>query len=90
MQLRVFLLALAIADYIGAITIISVFYTSDLSIEALLIAGGLLAFIYGMSRAGVRDISVYLLFGAFAWVAMHESGVHATIAGVALVWLLRG
>ena len=83
-QLRVFLLALAIADDIGAITVIAVFYTSDLSIEALLIAGGLLAFIHGMSRAGVRDISVYLLFGAFAWVAMHESGVHATIAGVAL------
>ena len=83
-QLRVFLLALAIADDIGAITVIAVFYTSDLSVEALLIAGGLLAFIYGMSRAGVRDISVYLLFGALAWVAMFESGVSPTIAGVAL------
>jgi len=83
-QLRVFLLALAIADDIGAITVIAVFYTSDLSVEALVIAGGLLAFIHGMSRAGVRDISVYLLFGAFAWAAMYESGVHPTIAGVAL------
>ena len=83
-QLRVFLLALAIADDIGAITVIAVFYTSDLSIEALLIAGGLLAFIHGMSRAGVRDVSVYLLFGAFAWAAMFESGVSPTIAGVAL------
>ena len=83
-QLRVFLLALAIADDIGAITVIAVFYTSDFSIEALLIAGGLLAFIHGMSRAGVRDVSVYLLFGAFAWVAMYESGVSPTIAGVAL------
>jgi len=83
-QLRVFLLALAIADDIGAITVIAVFYTSDLSIEALMIAGGLLAFIYGMSRAGIRDVSVYLLFGAFAWVAMFESGVSPTIAGVAL------
>ncbi len=83
-QLRVFLLALAIADDIGAITVIAVFYTSDLSIEALLIAGALLAFISSMSRAGVRDISVYLLVGAFAWAAMYESGVHPTIAGVAL------
>jgi len=83
-QLRVFLLALAIADDIGAITVIAVFYTSDLSVEALVIAGGLLAFIHGMSRAGVRDVSVYLLFGAFAWAAMYESGVHPTIAGVAL------
>jgi NhaA family Na+:H+ antiporter len=83
-QLRVFLLALAIADDIGAITVIAIFYASDLSIEALLIAGGLLAFIHGMSRAGVRDISVYLLVGGFAWVAMYESGVHPTIAGVAL------
>ncbi len=83
-QLRVFLLALAIADDIGAITVIAVFYTSDLSILSLLIAGGILAFIAGMSRAGVRDISVYMLVGGFAWVAMHESGVHATIAGVAM------
>ncbi len=83
-QLRVFLLALAIADDIGAISVIAIFYTSDLSIEWLLIAGGILAFIYGMGRAGVRDISVYLLFGFFAWVAMFESGVHPTIAGVAL------
>jgi NhaA family Na+:H+ antiporter len=83
-QLRVFLLALAIADDIGAISVIAIFYTSDLSIEALLIAGAILAFIHGMSRTGVRDISVYLLFGAFAWVAMFESGVHPTIAGVAL------
>lgn len=83
-QLRVFLLALAIADDIGAITVIAIFYTSDLSIEALLIAGAILAFIHGMSRAGVRDISVYLLVGSFAWVAMSESGVHATIAGVVL------
>jgi NhaA family Na+:H+ antiporter len=83
-QLRVFLLALAIADDIGAITVIAVFYTSDLSIEWLLIAGAILAFIHGMSRAGVRDISVYLLVGVFAWVAMFESGVHPTIAGVVL------
>lgn len=83
-QLRVFLLALAIADDIGAITVIAIFYTSDLSIEALLIAGAVLVFINGMSRAGVRDISVYLFVGSFAWVAMFESGVHATIAGVVL------
>ena len=83
-QLRVFLLALAIADDIGAITVIAVFYTSDLAIEWLLLSGALLAFIHGMSRAGVRDFGVYLFFGTLTWVAMHESGVHPTIAGVAL------
>jgi NhaA family Na+:H+ antiporter len=82
--LRIFLLALAIADDIGAIVVIAVFYTSDLSPVALAVAAGLLAAVYGMNRAGVRDFTVYLLMGGFVWVAMHESGVHATIAGVAL------
>ena len=82
--LRIFLLALAIADDIGAILVIAVFYTSDLSAESLAIAVGLLAVVYGMNRAGVRDITLYLLVGGFVWVALHESGVHATIAGVAL------
>jgi NhaA family Na+:H+ antiporter len=82
--LRIFLLALAIADDIGAILVIAVFYTSDLSPESLAIAIGLLAVVYGMNRVGVRDFTLYLLVGGFVWVAMHESGIHATIAGVAL------
>lgn len=83
-QVRIFLLALAIVDDIGAIMVIAVFYTSDLSIEALLIAVGLLGAIYGMNRVGVREVNLYFLVGGVVWIAMHESGIHATIAGVAL------
>jgi NhaA family Na+:H+ antiporter len=81
---RIFLLALAIVDDIGAILVIAIFYTGDLSIEALAIAGALFVIVYWMNRLGVQDINVYFLIGAVIWVAMHESGVHATIAGVVL------
>jgi NhaA family Na+:H+ antiporter len=81
---KIFLLALAIADDIGAILVIAVFYTSDLQLDSLGIAVLLFGGIVAMNRAGVRNINVYVVVGAFLWVAVLESGVHATIAGVAL------
>jgi NhaA family Na+:H+ antiporter len=82
--LRVFLLALAIVDDIGAILVIAVFYTSNLDPEYLLLAAALLGLIYGMNRAGVTAFPAYFLAGALVWLAVFESGVHATIAGVVL------
>ena len=82
--LRVFLLTLAIADDIGGIAIIAVFYTDDLSLPHLGAAIGLLALIVASQRAGIRQIPVYLVIGLVLWYATHESGIHATIAGVAL------
>jgi NhaA family Na+:H+ antiporter len=83
-QLRVFLLALAIVDDIGAILVIAVFYSGDIQVDSLALAGGLLALIYAMYRVGIQNISVYFVVGAIVWLAVFESGIHATIAGVVL------
>lgn len=82
--LRVFLLTLAIADDIGGIAIIAVFYTDDLSLPWLGGAIGLLALIIAGQRFGIRHIPIYVVAGLVLWYATLESGIHATIAGVAL------
>jgi len=82
-SLRVFMLALAIVDDVGAILVIAVFYTPTISLSALAAASGLLALliILAMRRA---PISLYVVVGFFFWAAVLSSGVHATIAGVIL------
>jgi Na+:H+ antiporter, NhaA family len=81
--LRVFMLALAIVDDVGAILVIAFFYTPQISITALALAGGLLALLVVIAiRRG--PISVYVVVGFFFWAAVLSSGVHATIAGVIL------
>jgi NhaA family Na+:H+ antiporter len=81
-SLRVFLLALAIVDDLGAVLVIAVFYTEQISTPALGIAGALLGLCVFMNKAGVRNILVYVVAGIFIWLAFLKSGVHATIAGV--------
>ena len=83
-KLKLFLLTLAIVDDIGAIAVIAIFYTTDLSISWLLIAVAGLVAIRVLQVLKVWAIAVYILLGIFIWYAMLESGVHATIAGVAL------
>ncbi|MBI2682293.1 MAG: Na+/H+ antiporter NhaA [Acidobacteriales bacterium] len=83
-ELKVFLLALAIADDIGAIAVIAVFYTSQLSIAALGSSLLPLALIYLARKLGVRSPLVYVPLGILFWLAVLKSGVHATIAGVIL------
>ncbi len=84
---KVFLLALAIADDLGAIVVIALFYTEEVSGPALAIAFVLLLVVFGANRAGLRSMTVYWALGAFCWLAVFESGVHATLAGVALATL---
>ncbi|MFB3099200.1 MAG: Na+/H+ antiporter NhaA, partial [Acidimicrobiia bacterium] len=81
---KLFLLALAIVDDIGAILVIALFYTADLSIIWLAIAAGALLLIFTSRQAGIRSIAVYLPLAFIVWFAFLESGVHATIAGVIL------
>jgi NhaA family Na+:H+ antiporter len=82
-SLRVFMLALAIVDDVGAILVIAFFYTPQISVSALALAGGLLALLVVIAiRKG--PISVYVVVGFFFWAAVLSSGVHATIAGVIL------
>ena len=81
---KVFLLALAIADDIGAIIVIAIFYTAEVDLQALGVAAAILAGILLMSRRGVRSNELYLAAGVCLWAATLESGVHATLAGVVL------
>jgi len=81
---KVFLLTLAVADDIGAIVVIAVFYTGDLALGWLVVAAASLLVILLMRRGDVQALAPYLAVGALAWLALLESGVHATLAGVAL------
>jgi Na+:H+ antiporter, NhaA family len=81
---KVFLLTLAIVDDILAITVIAVFYTDQLAVGWLAVAAGGMVLVLVLRRLGVRAISAYVPIGVLVWLATLESGVHATIAGVAL------
>lgn len=83
-SLKVFLVSLAIFDDIGAIVIIAIFYTADLSTTALLIAGSCVLVLAYMAWRGVSSVSTYVLIGVVMWTAVLKSGVHATLAGVVL------
>jgi NhaA family Na+:H+ antiporter len=89
---KVFLLALAIMDDLGAIIIIAIFYTADLSPLALGLAAIGIAMLIAMNRLRVRRLAAYVLVGIYVWACVLESGVHATLAGtiVGLCVPLRG
>lgn len=83
-QLKLFLLTLAIVDDVGAIAVIALFYSSDLSVVWLIAGIALLVLVYALQRAEVWYTPIYVVIGIITWYAILESGVHATIAGVAL------
>lgn len=81
-SLKLFLMTLAVIDDLGAIIIIAIFYTTNLSLLSLAVASAALAALLIMNRRGVIRISAYLLVGLILWTAVLKSGVHATLAGV--------
>ena len=81
-SLRLFLLAVAIIDDLGAIVIIAVFYTAELSWTALALAGVGVALLAALNLAGVTRRAAYILTGVFLWACVLKSGIHATLAGV--------
>jgi Na+:H+ antiporter, NhaA family len=80
--LKVFLMALAIIDDLGAIVIIALFYTSGLSMLSLGVAAAAIVVLALLNYFNVRKISIYILVGIVLWTAVLKSGVHATLAGV--------
>lgn len=83
-SLKIFLSALAIADDLGAILVIAVFYTKELHFNYLFLSAGIIAVLILLNRFGVRNLAAYLIPGLFLWYFIHHSGIHATIAGVIL------
>lgn len=87
-ELRIFLLALAVADDLGAILVIAFFYSGGIS--APMLGGAMLCWLLlmGFNRIGVRHTALYLLIGLILWFFMYRSGVHATLAGVMVAFTI--
>jgi NhaA family Na+:H+ antiporter len=88
MAMKVFLTAVAIIDDIGAVLVIALFYTSQISLESLGAAAGVLLVLWVLNRAGVRSPLPYALLGILLWYAILKSGIHATVAGVLLAFFI--
>ena len=86
--LKIFLMALAIIDDLGAIVIIALFYTNDLSVLSLIIAAAAIVVLVALNLSGVRRTGIYILVGTILWTAVLKSGVHATLAGVIIGFMI--
>ncbi|MBC7616316.1 MAG: Na+/H+ antiporter NhaA [Pedobacter sp.] len=87
-SLKIFLAALAIADDLGAILVIAIFYTAQIHWDYLLMAGGVFALLLTFNYFKVKKLWFYLIPGLFLWYFVHHSGIHATIAGVLLAFTI--
>lgn len=88
LALKIFILALAIVDDIGAVLVIAIFYTAEISLTSLMIAAGLIILLIIMNKLSVRNLLLYTLVGLALWLAFLKSGVHATVAGVLLAFTI--
>ncbi len=83
-ELKLFLLTLAVIDDLGAIIVIALFYTSEMSLTSLIVSAVMIGVLLYMNRKGVVNNTAYILIGLILWTAVLKSGVHATLAGVIL------
>ena len=83
-SLKIFLTTIAIFDDLAAIVIIALFYSADLSTASLAAAGAGIAVLFALNRIGVKSLAAYLIVGIFIWLFVLKSGVHATLAGIAV------
>ena len=88
LALKVFLTALAIIDDLGAIVVIALFYSDGMNLPMLAGAALVLAGLWGLNRAGVRSLVPFVIGGLVLWVLVFKSGVHATLAGVTLAFVV--
>jgi NhaA family Na+:H+ antiporter len=87
-SLKIFLAALAIADDLGAILVIAIFYTAQIHWDYLAMAAGIFALLLALNYFKVKSLWFYLIPGIFLWYFVHHSGIHATIAGVLLAFTI--
>ncbi|MEE4895545.1 Na+/H+ antiporter NhaA [Pseudomonas alliivorans] len=87
-SLKLFLMTLAIIDDLGAIIVIALVYSGELSQVSLILAGVSIIALIAMNRSGVRRLAPYLLIGLVLWVCVLKSGIHATLAGVVLAFCI--
>ena len=87
-SLKIFLMALAIIDDLGAIVIIAIFYTADLSTLSIVVALVSLTCLIALNLFGVTKKTAYFVIGTILWISVLKSGVHATLAGVALAFTI--
>ena len=88
LQLKVFLTSLAIFDDLGAIIVIALFYTDQLSMLSLIFATSVITILFIMNKRGVTNTAPYIFLGIILWIAVLKSGVHATLAGVVLAFFI--
>jgi len=88
LPLKVFLVALAIVDDIGAVAVIAIFYTGGLSEVGLAVAGALLLIAAALNWAGARNPVPYFFLGIGIWLSLFRSGVHPAIAGMLLAMMI--
>lgn len=87
-ELKIFLLTLAVADDLGAIVVIALFYSKGVVFLNLLFAAIILLILFVFNRIGIKNIFIYLVGGAFLWYFIFHSGIHATISGVLLAFTI--
>lgn len=88
LSLKVFLVAFAIVDDIGAIIVIAIFYSKEIHWSLLIISAGLLALLFIFNKLKIRSVPIYLIVGAIIWFLFLHSGIHATIAGVLIAFTI--
>ncbi|MGP1450783.1 MAG: sodium/proton antiporter NhaA [Wolinella sp.] len=88
LALKVFLVSLAVVDDLGAVVVIAIFYTDGLQIAWLLASVAILGGLIGLNKIGVRSLLPYAILGILLWITVHNCGVHATIAAVALAFTI--
>ncbi|MDE5591402.1 MAG: Na+/H+ antiporter NhaA, partial [Helicobacter sp.] len=87
-SVKVFLVSLAVADDLGAIIVIALFYSSGLQFYWLAVAAGIIVVLIALNKMGIKALTPYMALGVLLWIAVHNSGIHATIAAVALAFTI--